>query len=181
MTTIEKMDKHANETQEIAKQAIDLWQHEVVFSWRWWLGVIITIFTWLFWIKYHNKESRYRLLLAGFFVTTVSISFDALGVQLGLWSYRYEVFPTIPAYLPYDLALMPVVIMSMIQYKPYYSPFKKSFIFGFLTAFVGEPLIVLTDIYKIEKWHFANSIPIYIFIYLIAHWLTTRKEFKEVT
>jgi hypothetical protein len=180
LTTIEKMDKHANETQEIVKQVIDLWQHEVVLSWRWWIGVCITLLTWFFWIKYHKKESRYRLLLAGFFVTTVSISLDALGVQLGLWSYRYEVLPTIPAYLPYDIALLPVVIMSLIQFKPYYSPIKKAFIFGFLTAFIGEPLIVLIDIYKTENWRFFYSVPIYIIIYLIAHWLTSRKEFKEL-
>jgi hypothetical protein len=180
LTTIEKMDKHANESQEIVKHVIDLWQQEVIFSWRWWFGVTITILTWLFWIKYHKKDSRYRLFLAGFFVMTVSISLDALGVQLGMWSYRYEVLPTIPAYLPYDLALMPVVIMSLIQFKPHYSPVKKAFIFGLLTAFIGEPLLVFTDIYKIEKWRIFYSIPIYIIIYLIAHWLTSRKEFKEL-
>ncbi|MBM6618652.1 CBO0543 family protein [Bacillus suaedaesalsae] len=180
MTTIEKMDTHANETQEIVNKVIDLWQHEVVFSWRWWFGVTISILTWLFWIKFHNKESRYRLLLAGFFVMTVSVTLDALGVQLGLWSYRYEVFPTIPAYVPYDLALLPVVIMSLIQFKPHYSPIKKAFIFGFFTSFIGEPLIVLTDIYKMENWRIFYSVPIYIIIYLLAHWLTTRKEFIEI-
>lgn len=180
MSTIEKMDIHANETQEIVKQTIDLWQQEVVFSWRWWFGVTLTILTWCFWIKFHKKESRYRLLLAGFFVMTTSIILDAIGVQIGMWSYRYEVFPTIPAYIPYDLALMPVVIMSLIQYKPNYSRIKKGILFGFFTAFVGEPLIVLTDIYKLEKWTFFYSIPIYIIIYLVAYWLTTRKGFNEL-
>lgn len=175
------MDKHANETQEIAKHVIELWQNEVVFSWRWWFGVTLTILTWLFWIKYHTKKSRYRLLLAGFFVMTVSVSLDALGIQLGLWSYRYEVMPTIPAYLPYDLALMPVVIMILIQFKPNFSPVKKAFFFGFLTAFVGEPLLVLTDIYKPEHWRMFYSVPIYIVIYLIAHWLTNREEFSELS
>ncbi|MCM3600411.1 hypothetical protein M3175_06685 [Robertmurraya korlensis] len=116
MSTIEKMDKYVNETQEIVKHAINLWHQEVIFSWRWWFGVILTILAWFLWMKFHKKESRYRLLLAGFFVMTISVILDALGVQIGLWSYRYEVFPIIPAYVPYDLALMPVVIMSLIQY-----------------------------------------------------------------
>lgn len=111
---------------------------------------------------------------------TISVALDAIGVQMGLWSYRYEVFPFIPAYLPYDLALMPVIIMSLIQYKPHFSPIKKAVIFGLLTAFIGEPLIVVTDIYKPINWKFYYSIPIYIVIYLIADWLTRRENFEKV-
>lgn len=180
MTTLERMDKHARESQEIIKQVIELWQHEVLFSWRWWLGVTITIITWVLWFKFHKKESRYRLLSAGFFVMTISVAFDAIGVQIGLWSYRYEVFPLIPAYLPYDLALMPVIIMGLIQYKPNFSPIMKSVTFGLLAAFIGEPLIVVTDIYKPLNWKFFYSIPIYILIYLIAYWLTRREHFEKL-
>ncbi len=174
------MDKHANENLELVKRIIDLWQQEVVFTWRWWLGVTLTILTWLFWIKYHKRESRYRLLTAGFFVMIISVSLDAIGVQIGLWSYRYEVLPFIPAYVPYDLALMPVVIMTLIQYKPQYSPVKKAIIFALLSAFIGEPLIVWTDIYKPETWKFFYSVPIYFVIYLIANWLTTRESFEKI-
>jgi hypothetical protein len=85
---------------------------------------------------------------------TISLALDAIGVQLGLWSYRYEVLPFIPAYIPYDLALMPVIIMSLIQFKPLYSSLKKAIIFGLLTAFVGEPIIVMFDIYKPQNWNF---------------------------
>lgn len=180
MTTIEKMDHYSRETQEIVQKVTELWMNETLFTWRWWFGVLITILAWLFWFKYHKKESRYRLLTAGFFVMTISVSLDAIGVQLGLWSYRYEVFPLIPAYIPYDLALMPVVIMSLIQFKPSYSPVKKAFIFALLTAFIGEPLIVITDVYKPLNWRVFYSVPIYIVIYLIAHWLTARKNFDEV-
>jgi FtsH-binding integral membrane protein len=180
LSTIEKLDKLSNETTEVIQKVIELWKNEVLFSWRWWIGVSITIFTWLFWIKFHKKDSRYRLLTAGFFVMTLSVALDGIGVQLGLWSYRYEVIPLIPAYLPYDLALMPVVIMSLIQFKPQYSPYKKAVIFAVLAAFIGEPLIVVLDIYKPITWRYFYSIPIYIIIYLIAYWLTTRKDYNEL-
>jgi hypothetical protein len=180
MSTIEKLDSLAKESRQVVQQVIEVWSSEVLFSWRWWLGVILTIITWLLWIKYHKKESRYRLLTAGFFVATISLSLDAMGVQLGFWSYRYEVIPIIPAYVPYNLALIPVVVMSLIQYKPNFSPLKKAIIFGLLTAFIGEPLVVYLDIYKPILWRFYYSIPIYIAIYLIAHWLTLQKEFDNL-
>lgn len=180
MNTIVKLDELAKESHEILKKVVEVWSHEVVFTWRWWFGVIVTILTWLFWINYHNQESRYRLLTAGFFVMTISISLDAIGVQAGLWSYRYEIIPFIPAYMPYDVALMPVAIMTLIQFKPHISAIKKGVFFGFSTAFIGEPLIVLTDIYKPIDWRFFYSVPIYFAIYLIAHWLTTKKQYEEV-
>jgi hypothetical protein len=97
MTTIEKMDQHAWESQEIFQKVIELWLNEVVFSWRWWFGLMTTVLIWLFWIKYHKKESRYRLLTAGFFVMSISLALDAIGLQLGLWSYIdtrfYLLFP----------------------------------------------------------------------------------------
>lgn len=180
MNTIETIDKLSKKHTDIIEQIVNLWHQEVLFSWRWWFGVIISILAWLFWIKYHNKKSRYRLLTAGFFVIAISLILDSIGVQIGLWSYRYEVVPFIPAYLPYDLALMPVVIMSLIQFKPNYSLVKKAIAFGFLTALIGEPLIVFTDIYNPIKWRYLYSVPIYIMIYLIAHWLTTRTSFEEI-
>jgi hypothetical protein len=181
LSTIEKLDKLSSEVPELMQRIIDLWSKEVLFTWRWWFGFVLTILTWLFWYKTHKKESRYRLLTAGFFVMVVSVSFDSIGVQLGFWSYRFEVLPLIPAYLPYDVALMPVVVMSLIQFKPNSSPYLKGILFGLLTAYIGEPIIVWLKIYKPIIWHFYYSIPIYFTIFLIAHWLTTRKYFTELS
>lgn len=180
MNTIEKMDKLSTEHTDLIMRIFDLWAQEIVFTWRWWLGVILTVLTWLFWMRFHNKESRNRLLTAGFFVMALSVSLDAIGVQVGLWSYRYEVLPFIPAYVPYDLALMPVVVMLLIQFKPEYSAFKKSIAFGLLSAFVGEPFIVFLDIYKPLEWQFVYSLPIYMMIFLIAHWLTFSNKYQKM-
>jgi hypothetical protein len=175
------MDKLSADSSELIHQMIDVWNREVLFSWRWWFGFILSILTWLFWYKYHKKESRYRLLTAGFFVMLVSSALDAIGIQVGLWSYRYEVLPTIPAYLPYDLALMPVVVMSLIQFKPNISPILKALTFAVLTAFIGEPLIVMLKIYNPITWQYYYSVPIYFVIYLIANWLFTRKKYSQLT
>jgi len=180
MSTIEKLDKLSRENQQIIQQVIEVWYAEVLFSWRWWFGLILTILVWLIWFKFHRKESRYRLLTAGFFVMTLSVSLDGIGVQLGLWSYRYEVIPFIPAFVPYDLALMPVVIMSLIQFKPNTSPIIKSFIFGVGASFVGEPIIVFLDIYKPLQWNYFYSLPIYMVIFLIAYKISSNNKYRDL-
>ncbi|TYS67467.1 hypothetical protein FZC76_12830 [Sutcliffiella horikoshii] len=180
MNTLQKIDQINVQQSELYNQIIDLWFQEVLFTWRWWVGVALTFFSWLFWIVYHKKESRYRLLNAGFFVMTASLILDSLGVQLGLWSYRFEVIPFILAYLPYNLALMPVVVMSLIQFKPHFSPLIKSIVFGVLTAYVGEPLVYFLKVYNPYNWQYFFSVPIYMLIYLIANWLTTREAYGTI-
>ncbi len=180
MNTIEKIDKLSKEQHQLTDKVVDLWAGEVFLTWRWWFGVIVSILVWTFWIKFHKKNSTVRLLTAGFFVMFISVSLDSLGVQIGLWSYRYEVFPFIPAYLPWDLALMPVIIMSLIQLFPSLSINMKALLFGVVTSFVGEPLVVWIDIYKPIHWKNYYSFPIYILIYYIAHRITTLGNYAEI-
>ncbi|MGG4491175.1 CBO0543 family protein [Metabacillus idriensis] len=180
MTIIEKTDQLMYKLSDLINQGTELWKAEVVFTWRWWFGVLLTVGTWIFWCFYHNKRSRYRLLASGFFVMTISIILDSMGVHLGLWSYRFEVVPSPIAYLPYDLALMPVVVMSLIQYKPTVSPAIKAIIFGFATAYIGEPLLWWMKIYHPLNWSFSYSIPIYIIIYLLSNSLFNQKYYYKL-
>lgn len=178
--TLKVLDQLDDAKLQLTQKYFDVWQSLVLFTWRWWIGILITVIVWLFWFWFHKKESRYRLLTAGFFVMVVSVSLDAIGVQLGLWSYRFQASPFIPAYIPYDLALMPVVIMSLIQYKPHISPYIKAIIFGLMAAFIGEPTIVYLDIYKLRMWEYIYSAPVYMAVFLIAYRLTTQTKFETL-
>ncbi len=180
MSAISKIDATAKKLQNAHDQYFSVWKEEVFLNWRWWLGLLITILVLGLWLKFHKKSSRYRLLTAGFFVAAISISFDAIGVELGLWYYRFDVLPFISAYVPYDIALIPVVVMVLIQFKPNFSPFIKSIIFSLLTSFVGEGIFEWLNIYHPIHWRAIYSVPIYIFIYLFSHFLTTRAGFERV-
>lgn len=156
------------------------WKDEVLFTWQWWIGVSLTIICWIFWIIFRNRESTDRLLYAGIFVSLFSVTLDNSGVQLSLWNYLKPVTPIIPAYVPFDFALMPVVVMFLIQYFHNRNPWIIGLIFGLLTAFVGEPIFKLLDIYNPTNWKFIYSIPIYMLIYLFAHKLATRNKFNKL-
>jgi len=59
---------------------------------------------------------------------------DSAGVKLGLWMYMYlyDVFPFIPGYIPWDLTLLPLSMMFMIEIKHQLSPQLKAIIYGLL-------------------------------------------------
>lgn len=147
----------------------DVWVKEVLFTWRWWVGLALGVLPWLWWwFVFRKKDSTGRLLYAGYFVMAISVSLDVIGDQIGLWAYRFEVTPFIPAFVPWNSTLMPIVVMSLIQAKPHENPIYKAIFFSVTTAIIGEELAVQLGFYKMINWKHAYSIPFYFAIYIAA-------------
>ncbi len=128
-----------------------------------------------------NKNSTDRILYVGFFVMSISLTLDILGDQFGYWHYRYNVIPIVPTYLPWDMTLMPLAIMFLIQVKPKINPYLKAILFALLTSYVAEPFIKWLMIYNPKEWKYSYSVPIQFIIYLVAHYLSRRNKFNELT
>lgn len=160
---------------------LKIWQEEVLFSWRWWFGMGLSVLSWIIWFLIRRRNSSDRLFYSGLFVMLVSVSFDAIGMQLKAWHYIYPIFPVIPAYLPFDLCLMPVSIMILIQVKPKIKPVYKAVLLAFFASFVAEPFFRLMDIYEPFFWKNYYSFPIYFVIYLVADKLTKRDNFTPLS
>lgn len=160
--------------------SIILWFKYVLYGWRWWLQVGLSIIPWILWFKFSKKDSRDRLLYAGFFVMLISGWFDVLGILFGLWSYYFKVVPFSPAFEPWDFTLLPVVTMTFLQYKPQISPYLKALILSAISAFIAEPIFVWLGFYNPKHWEFCYSFPIYIVIYLIAYKLSIATRFEKI-
>ncbi|KRE82452.1 hypothetical protein ASG89_14440 [Paenibacillus sp. Soil766] len=178
---VEHIDNNANQIHLLIEQKIAFWKEHVVFSGLWWFGVLLSIVPWIIWFLVRNKNSTDRILYVGFFVMSISVFLDILGDQFGYWHYRFNVIPIVPTYLPWDLTLMPVTIMFLIQIKPKVNPYFKALLFALLTSYAAEPFIKWLMIYNPIEWKFSYSVPIQFVIYLAAHYLSRRNKFKELT
>ncbi|WP_408010376.1 CBO0543 family protein [Pseudalkalibacillus sp. A8] len=161
-------------------EKFELWKQDILFSWQWWVGVSLTLLPWILWVKYRKKESTHRLLYVAFFIMVVSIWLDSIGVQLGLWHYNYEVLPYSPSYKPWDLTLIPVLTIFFIQIKPFINPFFKGILYAGFIAFISEPIFVWSGFVVYTNWKYIYSFPIYLVIYLISHYLSTRNTFNKI-
>ena len=94
----------------------DIWKEQLLFTFEWWIALALFIIPWTIWINLHKKQSRSRLLFAGFFVIIVACWLDFTGSTNGLWYYPMEIIPTIPSYLMWDMSLMPIIIMLLLGY-----------------------------------------------------------------
>ncbi|NIK70353.1 CBO0543 family protein [Paenibacillus sp. BK720] len=175
------IDENNYQVERLLDQKVQIWSEYVVFSGIWWFGVALSTLPWVLWFVLRNRQSSDRIQYAGFMSSIVSLTLDVLGDQYGLWHYRFNVIPLIPTYFPWDVTLMPVGIMFLLQFKPAGSPFLKAILFAFLTSYVAEPIFHWIGIYEPLKWRYTYSFPIQMGIYLLAHYFSRRKNFQELT
>ncbi len=158
---------------------VDIWKQLLLFTPRWWLGFILSTLPWILWWKFHNRKFTGDLLRAGFFMAIVCLVLDSIGLQFSLWIYPYNMFPFITGYFPWDLTLLPVSVMFMIEFKPKWSPWLKGVIYAVLAAFIGEPIAMALDLYIPVHWSNLYSFPIYILLFLLSNKVAKSKKLNS--
>jgi hypothetical protein len=178
--TIYKLEAQFADLQAMLKSFRNVWAREILFTWQWWLLLALTVLPWVCWAFYRKKDSTNRLLFAGFFSIIIAKLLDSIGSSFGLWMYTARVVPLTPPFFPWDTTLMPVAVMTFIQFKPKIHPAIKAAVFAAVSAFAVEPLAVWLKLYEPLTWRHIYSLPIYFAIYLAAHWLSKRESFGRV-
>jgi hypothetical protein len=97
---------------------------------------------------------------------------------LNLWDYHVDIDAINPSFIMWDMTLLPIVTMTFLQYKTNIHPAIKAVVFAGLASFVAEPLFAWMNFYDPELWRYVYSFPIFIIIYLLAHFCITRKSFE---
>jgi hypothetical protein len=176
-----QLEKAYKEFDELHDRMAEIWAEHILFTWEWWLGILLTILPWVLWFIFHKKESTGRLLAAGLFVICISSFLDILGVALGFWHYHLETLPLIPAHTPWNITLLPVIVMALLQCKPYIHPLLKAAVFTVLSAYIGEPFAQWIGLYDPEKWKHIYSVPGYFILYMTAHYIAFKLRYKEIS
>lgn len=158
----------------------EIWVENILFSFGWWTSLFMTIVPWIVWLIFRNKESSTRLLLGGLWAMFIATWLDYVGVTMGLWRYYNKLVPLMPDYIPWDFGLMPVTVMFFLQIKANVNPFIKAVIYAGMTAFLAEPLFLKLGYTKYPGWNPIFSFPVFIVIYLIAHFLANSKATKAL-
>ncbi|WCK53567.1 hypothetical protein PP175_19850 [Aneurinibacillus sp. Ricciae_BoGa-3] len=167
-------------TERMNREYLAIWRDHILFSWEWWVCLLLTIVPWMAWVKFRKKESSDRLLYAGFFVLIISSYLNFLGISYGLWWYLVDVIPTVPSFVVWDCSVLPVMSMLFLQYKPEYSPYIKALLFSLFNSFVAETIFRWIGFYEPKNWNSLYSFPLYYLIYMMADYLSRRNAFVKI-
>lgn len=166
--------------EKLSAETRALYMESIFLTWRWWLCFGLTVIPWAVWLLFRKKESTFRLLLAGFSTVMISMLLDDIGVELNFWDYNVDIDAINPSFLLWDMSVLPVVTMFFLQIKPDFNPLIKALIFSGTASFIVEPLFCRMKFYDPEIWRYIYSFPIYILIYLIAHYCSRRQTFERL-
>ncbi|WP_346426583.1 CBO0543 family protein [Bacillus sp. Y1] len=97
----------------------------------------------------------------------VSLCLDVVGDQFGFWHYRFNVMPVLPTYFPWDVTLMPVSVMFILQIKPNLNPVIKAILFAIFSACIAEPFF---------HWVCSDWMEIFLFLTYTHHNIFTCKD-----
>lgn len=161
---------------DINKELFNLWRVEVLFSWRWWLNLALTIIPWIIWMRYRRREDTIRMLFTAFVIAVVTDFLDIIGISYGLWHYDWTLLPLFPIYIPWNFSLFPVLIMFMFQTMPKVSPIIKALGFGGFSSYLMEPVFQKIGMYHNIHWSYFNSFIIYVPLYLFFFWVYKQTE-----
>jgi len=148
------------------------WLHDVIFTWQWWILIFLMITPWVLWSFLVDKKRLTPICLLGMFVIATASWMDDLGTDFILWYYPYKLLPIYPELIPINYAVLPVVFMLIYQYFPFWSSYIKAmFIMALLFSFVAEPSLSYLGIYKMLRWQYYYSFPLYMLIAISHRWL----------
>ncbi|MBC7765158.1 MAG: hypothetical protein H7Y41_01645 [Hyphomonadaceae bacterium] len=161
---------------EVRKTSSDLsfahWLREELWTWGWWLSVALTILPWFVWWKFVDKKRTFEILTYGLFITMMATFLDVVGSELVLWNYPTRILPIVPAMLPFDFTIAPIIFMLLYQYFPKWKSYLiAGVVISATLAFVAEPLLVKMNLYVLITWQYIYSFPIYLGAAIFAKWL----------
>lgn len=141
----------------------------VLFSYQWWILVIITVGLWIIWVKLVDKERLHSILLVGLITSVFAIVLDDIGLSLSLWAYPYQIVYFTSRMNPVDITIIPVFYMLLYQYfKTWKSYFIILILMALFAVFIAEPFFGLLNMYTKLNWEYWYSGPIYIIMGVIV-------------
>jgi hypothetical protein len=175
---LNRLQEFAARIGEIQDEYVAFWAQNVLLTWRWWLKIAMLVLPWAVWFIIRKKDSTARLLLAGFFAMAATVYLDEMGVSMGLWVYSGRINPYVSESSAYNLSIIPVSVMLLVQLFPRIRPVVKALIFAALGAFVLLPLMTFLGYFKRIHWSYAYSFPILFAIYWASHRLALMRSFE---
>ncbi|WP_188455720.1 CBO0543 family protein [Virgibacillus oceani] len=170
------MDQYHDATKKLSDQLLqvnqyklDIWKEYVLFGWHWWLGVFVCLVSITLWIKYHNKNLKVKLLLAGLTAAILSAFLDTTYLFFGMFDYLYEVLPMASNYIPWNFFIIPVLIMFSIQLFPTINAYLKGIVLSLLVSFIGLPLLKFIGIFEIYNWQYVYSFVSMFVIFVLSY------------
>lgn len=141
---------------------IERWLREDVFTFRWWLLLVLLTLSLYLWWKIVDKKRLPEIMLYTMLTMIVVMAKVEYGQELTLWDYPTDILPIFPPLTSIELISMPLIYSLVYQFFRG----RKSFIWATLittaiVCFILEPLMAWGELYELLHWEYYLNYPLY--------------------
>jgi hypothetical protein len=172
---LEQLDKAVKLRKESADILLDYWSRYSIFTtFEFWCIVSLFFVPLIVIILKIDKSKIFLIGFYGYSVHMLSFYINLLGVNRGLWSYPFQLIPTMPSFA-FDSSFVPVTFMLVYQWtlnhkKNYY---KMALIVAVLLAFIIDPIFVKMGLIRLYgHTNYAYRLVIYVIPLIWAKLIT---------
>jgi PAS domain S-box-containing protein len=149
---------------------LDFWLNHVLFSWKWWMVVGLTILPWVLFFYFFKKEKRKQYFISALILMISSSFLDIAGLSYDLWRYYVKAVPVMGGFFPWNFSIIPFFYMISFEIFPEWPKVVKAIMVALLFAYIGEPIMDYIGFTSHHDWKHSYSIPFYFALYLIAYY-----------
>lgn len=169
------IDKIVGLRKQIFKIQYENWTKDNLFSFKWWIMLLLVVILWFVWWKLLDKKRFNEIGLAGFIAAVLNFFINTTGIELTLWAYPTQIFGVVRTWSLFELSYITVAYMFLNQY---FKEWKKYLIavtiFGAFASFIVQPLLIHFEIFKLYNWRNLYSFPIYFLIGVVVKSITLK-------
>ena len=159
--------------QHLTQLRVENWLNLDLFSWQWWILVVLLVLPWVVWWKYVDKKRLLEIFMVGLLVLILSAHLDSVLSETGLWYYHYWLTPWTPRLITANFSFIPVVYMLVYQrYRSWKSYLAAMAVLAFVLAVPTEMILVWADIFEMYQWRSYYGIPVFFAMGILVRWLT---------
>jgi hypothetical protein len=160
---------------QITELEIYRWLEFQLFTWNWWLLVILFVVPWIILIRLIERKRIIEILLFGTITSHFTIYLDDVGKELMFWVYPIELTPFAHRADPFDVTMLPIAYMLIYQYFKTWKSFSIALInMALFFAFIGEPFAHWTELTYYLKWKYIYSFFFYFLTGILVRWFVVK-------
>lgn len=155
---------------ELTRLRLEHWLRHELFTLQWWLLVLLFTAAWTAWIILVDKKRLLEMVSAAAILAYLITLMDAIGVEVGAWSYLVKEVPLFNRAMAIDLSL-PAFFTLLYQYFTDWKQYLYALVATAVLFASLEHAIDCLNFYKHLHWNHYLSFPVYILIGIFIKWL----------
>ncbi|WP_342042018.1 CBO0543 family protein [Bacillus sp. OTU2372] len=146
-----------------------IWIHQDVFSIQWWTIVLLNALFFILLIILIDR-SRILLISLAFVVNFIIVGLaDEIGTFYDRWSYPHQLLIFTHRLNAVDFAIVPVLMALCYQFFSKWKVYLLAeVIISAVMCFIGIPVFVYFNMYKLENWNYLYSFIVTILMFILS-------------